>query len=33
LLAGLAAILVLFTGLWLVSLLVKNSSTVDTWSA
>jgi steroid 5-alpha reductase family enzyme len=31
LLAGLAAILVLFTGLWLVSLLVKNSSIVDMW--
>jgi steroid 5-alpha reductase family enzyme len=28
---GLAAVLTLFTGLWLVSLLVKNSSIVDMW--
>jgi steroid 5-alpha reductase family enzyme len=28
---GLAAVLALFTGLWLVSLLVKNSSIVDMW--
>ncbi|MEP6782327.1 MAG: DUF1295 domain-containing protein [Acidobacteriota bacterium] len=30
-LIGLAAVLALFTGLWLVSLLVKNSSIVDMW--
>ena len=30
-LAGLAAVLVLFTALWLVSLLLRNSSIVDMW--
>lgn len=30
-LTGLVAVLALFTGLWLVSLLVKNSSIVDMW--
>ena len=30
-LTGLAAVLVLFTGLWLVSLAVRNSSIVDMW--
>lgn len=30
-LLGLAAVLALFTGLWLVSLIVKNSSIVDMW--
>src|SRR5918993_136622 len=30
-LTGLAAVLVLFTALWVVSLLLRNSSIVDTW--